>query len=84
MEEVILIDGQRLNEVILPLMNVSRRTKTGKVDENESLNKSQIYVNFFDKSLQFIVQGKSYKDYKLSYNKLTIEQKNKLASLLSN
>lgn len=47
MEEVILIDGQRLNEVILPLMNVSRRTKTGKVDENESLNKSQIYVNFF-------------------------------------
>lgn len=28
-------------------MNVSRRTKTGKVDENESLNKSQIYVNFF-------------------------------------
>lgn len=46
MEEVILIDGQRLNEVILPLMNVSRRTKTGKVDENESLNKSQIYVNF--------------------------------------
>ena len=47
MEEVILIDGQRLNEVILPLMNVSRRTKTGKVDENESFNKSQIYVNFF-------------------------------------
>ena len=44
MEEVILIDGQRLNEVILPLMNVSRRTKTGKVDENESLNKSQIYI----------------------------------------
>ena len=46
-EEVILVDGQALNEVILPLMNVSRRAKNGKVDDNESLNKSQIYVNFF-------------------------------------
>lgn len=44
MEEVILIDGQKLNEVILPLMNVSRRAKNGKVDPNESLNKSQIYI----------------------------------------
>jgi hypothetical protein len=43
-EEVILIDGQALNEVILPLMNVSRRAKNGKVDDRESLNKSQIYV----------------------------------------
>jgi hypothetical protein len=63
MEEVILIDGQRLNEVILPLMNVSRRTKTGKVDENESLNKSQIYVTTagykgtfaYDKLLQLLI-----------------------------
>ena len=63
MEEVILIDGQRLNEVILPLMNVSRRTKTGKVDENESLNKSQIYITTagykgtfaYDKLLQLLI-----------------------------
>ena len=41
------MDGTALNEVILPLMNVSRRAKNGKVDDNESLNKSQIYVNFF-------------------------------------
>ena len=43
-EEAILVDGQKLNEVILPLMNVSRRAKCGDVDPNESLNKSQIYV----------------------------------------
>ena len=63
MEEVILIDGQRLNGVILPLMNVSRRTKTGKVDENESLNKSQIYITTagykgtfaYDKLLQLLI-----------------------------
>ncbi len=35
-------------------------------------------------TLYTILQGKSYKDYKLSYSKLTIEQKNRLASLLSN
>lgn len=47
MEEVILIDGTALNEVILPLMNVSRRTANGDVDPDETLNKSQIYVNLF-------------------------------------
>ena len=45
LEEVILIDGTALNEVIIPLMNVSRRTATGEVDPDETLNKSQIYVN---------------------------------------
>lgn len=43
-EEVILIDGQKLNEVIIPLMNVSRRKKDGTVDPKEKLNKSQIYI----------------------------------------
>ncbi len=47
MEEVILIDGQALNEVILPLMNVSRRCANGDVDPAETLNKSQIYVEFW-------------------------------------
>ena len=44
-------------------MNVSRRTKTGKVDENESLNKSQIYITTagykgtfaYDKLLQLLI-----------------------------
>lgn len=62
-EEVILVDGQALNEVILPLMNVSRRAKNGKVDDNESLNKSQIYVTTagykgtfsYDKLLQLLI-----------------------------
>jgi hypothetical protein len=43
-EEVILVDGDKLNQVILPLMNVSRRAANGDVDPAESLNKSQIYV----------------------------------------
>lgn len=43
MEEVILIDGQKLNEVIIPLMNVDRRSMNGEVDPNEP-HKSQIYV----------------------------------------
>jgi len=62
-EEVILIDGQRLNEIILPLMNVSRRTKNGFVDDKESLNKSQVYVTTagyknsfsYDKLLQLLI-----------------------------
>jgi hypothetical protein len=43
-EEVILVDGDKLNSVILPLMNVSRRAANGYVDPDETLNKSQIYV----------------------------------------
>jgi len=53
-EEVVLIDGTALNEVILPLMNVSRRAKNGKVDEQESLNKSQIYVNIFGQNVTML------------------------------
>jgi hypothetical protein len=43
-EEVILVDGEKLNTVILPLMNISRRAANGEVDPEETLNKSQIYV----------------------------------------
>ena len=46
-EEAILVDGTALSEVIIPLMNVSRRCANGEVDPEETLNKSQIYVNFF-------------------------------------
>ena len=63
MEEVILIDGTALNEVILPLMNVSRRAANGEVDPDETLNKSQIYVTTagwkntfpYDKLIQLLI-----------------------------
>lgn len=44
MEECVGIDGKILNEVILPIMNVSRRAANGEKDDEEVLNKSQIYV----------------------------------------
>lgn len=44
-EESILVDGKVLNEVIIPLMNVSRRAACGAADPNDITNKSQIYVN---------------------------------------
>ena len=43
MEEVILIDGDQLNEVILPLMNINRRRRDGKVNPREP-HQAQIYV----------------------------------------
>lgn len=42
-EEAILVDGQKLSEVIIPLMNVNRRAKNGEVDPHEP-HKAQIYV----------------------------------------
>lgn len=63
MEECVGIDGTILNEVILPIMNVSRRTASGEKDDNETLNKSQIYVTTagwkntfaYDKLIQLLV-----------------------------
>jgi len=43
-EEVILVDGQILNEVIIPTMNVSRLLPDGSRRDEEIINKSQIYV----------------------------------------
>lgn len=43
MEECVGIDQDILNEVIIPTMNVNRMVN-GKADENEKLNKSQIFV----------------------------------------
>ncbi len=43
-EEALGVDGELLNTVILPLMNVNRRTAGGMVDEKETLNKSQCFV----------------------------------------
>lgn len=44
MEECILIDQTLLNEVIIPTMNVDRRLADGSRHEEETVNKSQIYV----------------------------------------
>jgi hypothetical protein len=44
MEECILIDQTLLNEVIIPTMNVDRRLSDGSRIEDETVNKSQIYV----------------------------------------
>ena len=43
-EEAILVAGKILNEVIIPLMNVSRRAACGAADPDDITNKSQIYV----------------------------------------
>ena len=43
-EEVILVDGTILNEVIIPTMNVSRLLPDGSKHDDEIINKSQIYV----------------------------------------
>lgn len=49
LEECVGIDGTILNEVIVPIMNVSRRAANGEKDDSEVLNKSQIYVNFIQR-----------------------------------
>lgn len=36
-------DGTALNEIVLPLLNVDRRTVTGELDEEEP-NQQQIYI----------------------------------------
>ena len=43
-EEVILVDQTLLNEVIIPTMNVDRRLADGTRMEEQTTNKSQIYV----------------------------------------
>lgn len=62
-EECVGVDGTILNEVIIPVMNVSRRAADGTKDDDEVLNKSQIYVTTagwkntfaYDKLIQVLV-----------------------------
>ena len=44
MEECILIDGEILNEVIIPTTNVDRLLPDGTRDKDDVVNKSQIYI----------------------------------------
>ena len=46
MEECVGIDDAILREVIIPVMAIPRRAKDGSTHEEESVNKSQIYINF--------------------------------------
>ena len=64
MEECILIDQTLLNEVIIPTMNVDRRLSDGSRVEEETINKSQIYVTTagwknsfaYEKLIQILIQ----------------------------
>lgn len=63
LEECIGIDGKILNEVLIPIMNVSRLCMDGTMQPEETLNKSQIFVTTagwkgtfaYDKLIQFLV-----------------------------
>ena len=63
LEECVGIDGKILNEVLLPVMNVSRLCMDGTMQQSETLNKSQIYVTTagwkgtfaYDKLIQLLV-----------------------------
>lgn len=46
-EECVGVDGDILSQVIIPTMNVSRLCMDGTMQPAETLNKSQIFVNFF-------------------------------------
>lgn len=44
MEECVLIDGDILNEIIIPTTNVDRLLPDGTRHKEEIINKSQIYI----------------------------------------
>ena len=44
MEQCVLIDGDILNEVIIPTTNVDRRLSDGTRHKEENVNKSQVYI----------------------------------------
>lgn len=64
LEECVGIDQKILQEVLIPLMNVPRRCLDGTVQEDEVLNRSQIYITTagykntfsYDKLIQTLVQ----------------------------
>lgn len=63
-EECVGVDQKMLQEVIIPLMNVSRRCMDGTTQESEVLNQSQLYITTagyrnsfsYDKLIQTLVQ----------------------------
>ena len=65
MEQCVLIDGQILNEVIIPTTNVDRTLSDGSRHPRELINKSQIYITTagwkntfaYDKLIEMLVQS---------------------------
>ena len=65
MEECVLIDGDILNEVIIPTTNVDRLLPDGTRHKEENVNKSQIYITTagwknsfaYDKLVELLVQS---------------------------
>lgn len=65
MEECVLIDGDILNEVIIPTTNVDRRLPDGSRVPEEVTNKSQVYITTagwknsfaFDKLIELLIQS---------------------------
>lgn len=65
MEECVLIDGQILNQVIIPTTNVDRTLSDGTRHKDELINKSQIYITTagwkntfaYQKLLELLVQS---------------------------
>ena len=63
-EECVGVDGDVLQQVLIPMMNVSRRCLDGTVQENELLNQSQLYITTagyknsfsYEKLIQTLVQ----------------------------
>jgi len=61
-DEVIMIDGKKLHEIVLPLMTIDRRTKDGHRDPTEN-HRSQVYLTTagykgtfaYDKLIQSLV-----------------------------
>lgn len=62
-EECVGVDGDILSAVIIPTMNIDRRCADGTTQENETLNKSQIYITTagwkntypYDKLIQLLI-----------------------------
>lgn len=65
MEECVLIDGDILNEVIIPTTNVDRLLPDGSRHKEEVINKSQIYITTagwknsfaYDKLVELLIQS---------------------------
>lgn len=65
MEECVLIDGDILNEVIIPTTNVDRLLPDGTRHKEEVINKSQIYITTagwknsfaYDKLIELLIQS---------------------------
>lgn len=65
MEECVLIDGDILNEIIIPTTNVDRLLPDGTRHKEEIINKSQIYITTagwknsfaYDKLTELLVQS---------------------------